>query len=250
LPKEETPLMDKSKHRLKMYCERAKIILSNSNCTSIELESFWDDKDLSLNITKNKFEYLCNNLFNNVIESLNQALIKANESNLNIDKIVLVGGSTMIPKIRELVNNLLEKYFPNNNNILCNTINPREATVYGAAVQAATLYNSKSDKILLDRLQLSLGIETKEFVQVKEKKEFEQVKENFLLYFNSIIKFINENIITKDDKTTIDIKIKEVKDWLADNKEKDEYEVKLKELKEWWQPLILNIYSVATIDHS
>lgn len=146
----------KTLNKLKIACENAKKNLSNTNITTIEIDSLYDGIDFSLDITKNKFEMLCENNFNKCMDLVKNVLINANMSKNNIDDVVLIGGSTRIPKIRELLKN----YF--NKDPKC-SINPDEAVAYGAAVQGAILgkvVNEKLDSlVLVDITPLSLGIE-------------------------------------------------------------------------------------------
>ena len=157
----------RSIRRLKTACERAKRTLSSSNTASIELESLFEGNDLFSSITKARFESLCMNLFNRCLEPVTKVLQDSGFSKSQIDEIVLVGGSTRIPKVQEL----LSSYF--NGKELNKGINPDEAVAYGAAVQAAILSHSTSgdedaDKILLlDVSPLSLGIETAGGVMTK-----------------------------------------------------------------------------------
>ena len=146
--------------RLKTSCERAKRSLSSSNTASIELESIHEGIDFFTSITRARFESLCMNLFQKCINPVSKVLQDAGIAKSGIHEIVLVGGSTRIPKIQEL----LSSFF--NGKELNKGINPDEAVAYGAAVQAAILSGgtSGSDKadeiLLLDVAPLSLGIET------------------------------------------------------------------------------------------
>lgn len=144
--------------RLRTACERAKRLLSSSSQASIEVDSLADGIDLSLTITRAKFESMCDDLFKQHMGPVDQVMRDAKMSKDQIHDIVLVGGSSRIPRLQQL----LREYF--NGKELCQNINPDEAVAYGAAVQGAILGGVKSDKtdglILLDVTPLTLGIET------------------------------------------------------------------------------------------
>jgi heat shock protein 1/8 len=152
--------LNKMKSKLHIACEKAKRQLSTASTANIQLDSFYEGNDLNVVLTRAKFESLCADLFHNTIKPLDQALLDANMSKSNIDEIILVGGSTRVPKVQELLAN----YFGVEVSKLCRSINPDEAVAYGAAVQGAVLSNNKSEKLdkllLLDVIPLSLGIET------------------------------------------------------------------------------------------
>ena len=141
---------------LRMACERAKRTLSSSAQASIEIDSLFEGIDFYTTITRDCFEELCADLFRCTLEPVEKALGDAKFDKGQIHDIVLVGGSTRIPKIQKL----LQDFF---NGIEINkSINPDEAVAYGAAVQAAILSGKKSEEIqallLLDVAPLSLGI--------------------------------------------------------------------------------------------
>ena len=144
--------------RLRTACERAKRTLSASAQASVEIDSLYEGVDFYTSITRARFEELCGDLFKGTLDPVEKALRDAKMDKSSIDDIVLVGGSTRIPKIQKL----LSDFF--NGKDLNKSINPDEAVAYGAAVQAAILtgenHESVCDLLLLDVAPLSLGIET------------------------------------------------------------------------------------------
>jgi len=144
--------------RLRTACERAKRTLSASAQASIEIDSLFEGDDFYTSITRARFEELCSDLFRGTLQPVEKSLRDAKMDKSSINDIVLVGGSTRIPKVQKL----LSDFF--NGKDLNKTINPDEAVAYGAAVQAAILtgetHESVSDVLLLDVAPLSLGIET------------------------------------------------------------------------------------------
>eukprot|EP00292_Cryptomonas_paramecium_P004444 CAMPEP_0113661958 /NCGR_PEP_ID=MMETSP0038_2-20120614/290_1 /TAXON_ID=2898 /ORGANISM="Cryptomonas paramecium" /LENGTH=646 /DNA_ID=CAMNT_0000576761 /DNA_START=496 /DNA_END=2436 /DNA_ORIENTATION=+ /assembly_acc=CAM_ASM_000170 len=148
----------RSLRRLRTACERAKRTLSSATQTTVEIDSLVDGIDFYSNITRAKFEELCMDLFRGTLDPVEKVLRDAKIAKSEIDDVVLVGGSTRIPKVQQL----LIDYF--NGKELCKNINPDEAVAYGAAVQAAILSGDTSEKmqdlLLLDVAPLSLGLET------------------------------------------------------------------------------------------
>jgi heat shock protein 1/8 len=144
--------------RLRTACERAKRVLSGSTQAAIEVDSLAEGTDLNLTLTRAKFESMCEPLFRKAMAPVEQVLRDSKMSKADVHDIVLVGGSTRIPRIQTL----LREYFGGKE--LCQSINPDEAVAYGAAVQAAILGGVRSEKtdgiILLDVTPLTLGIET------------------------------------------------------------------------------------------
>lgn len=144
--------------RLRTACERAKRTLSSSTQASIEIDSLFEGTDFYTSITRARFEELNADLFRSTMEPVEKAIRDAKMDKGLIHDIVLVGGSTRIPKVQKL----LQDFF--NGKELNKSINPDEAVAYGAAVQAAILHGDKSEEVqdllLLDVTPLSLGIET------------------------------------------------------------------------------------------
>jgi len=156
--KKDISLNKRALRRLRTACERAKRTLSASAQANIEIDSLFEGIDFYTSITRARFEELCSDLFKNTLDPVEKALRDAKMDKASIDDIVLVGGSTRIPKIQKL----LQDFF--NGKELNKSINPDEAVAYGAAVQAAILTGDTSeavsDLLLLDVAPLSLGIET------------------------------------------------------------------------------------------
>ncbi|KAH7477267.1 Heat shock 70 kDa protein [Phytophthora ramorum] len=145
--------------RLRTACERAKRTLSSSAQAYIEIDSLYDGVDFNSTITRARFEDLCGDYFRKTMEPVEKVLRDAKLSKSQVNEVVLVGGSTRIPKVQQLLSEFFNGKEPNK------SINPDEAVAYGATVQAAILGgNDSSDKLqdllLLDVTPLSLGLET------------------------------------------------------------------------------------------
>ena len=158
-PQKDLTANARALRRLRTACERAKRTLSSSAQTSIEIDSLYEGIDFYTSITRARFEELCQDLFRSTMEPVERTLRDAKIDKSSVHEIVLVGGSTRIPKIQKMVSDFFNGKEPNK------SINPDEAVAYGAAVQAAILSGDTSSKstneiLLLDVAPLSLGIET------------------------------------------------------------------------------------------
>eukprot|EP00817_Percolomonadidae_sp_ATCC50343_P002628 CAMPEP_0117425140 /NCGR_PEP_ID=MMETSP0758-20121206/5448_1 /TAXON_ID=63605 /ORGANISM="Percolomonas cosmopolitus, Strain AE-1 (ATCC 50343)" /LENGTH=472 /DNA_ID=CAMNT_0005209399 /DNA_START=515 /DNA_END=1933 /DNA_ORIENTATION=+ len=153
LPK-ETQLEGEAKQRLKKACEEAKRRLSQKTYATIKVNNLYKQLDASYTLTRARFEKLAKPLFMKALKPVREILKEAELEKDDIDDIILVGGSTRIPKIREL----LSSYFKGKK--LCTRIHPDEAVAHGAALQAAAIMGMKHDMLLIDVVPMSLGIET------------------------------------------------------------------------------------------
>ena len=144
-----------SMKRLKMACENAKKILSNKEKTQIEINGLKYNEDLSLEITRDLFEEICGSLFDKCISPISELLQKLGISEGCIDEVILIGGSTKIPRIRRMLKSLFYQE-PNT------SINPDEAVAYGAAIMAAKLSGTEGKDIneilIKDITPFTLGI--------------------------------------------------------------------------------------------
>ena len=150
---------EKAKRRLKVACEKAKKNLSSAQETMIDIDALAEGEDFNIKINRPKFEDLCRDLFEKCIPPITEALKDAELKKEDINEIVMVGGSSRIPKVIEIV----KAYF--NGKEVNKSIHPDEAVAYGAAIQAAIANNVQDDGleklVLLDVTPLSLGVELK-----------------------------------------------------------------------------------------
>jgi len=156
--KKDIKSSDRAMRRLRTVCERAKRTLSTQTTAPVNVDSLFDSIDLESSLSRAKFEDLCMDQFRKCISPVEKVLQDAKMSKSDVHEVVLVGGSTRIPKVQELIKNFFNGKEP------CKNINPDEAVAYGAAVQAAILTGKSSettkDIVLIDVTPLSLGIET------------------------------------------------------------------------------------------
>ena len=151
--------------RLRTACERAKRTLSSSTTANVEMDSLAEGIDYYTSITRAKFEQLCDHLFRRCIEPIEKVILDSKVDKSAIDEIVLVGGTTRIPKFQKMIVDAF------NGKELNKSINPDEAVAYGAAIQAAILSGDGDEKtnemLLIDVTPLSLGLETAGGVMTK-----------------------------------------------------------------------------------
>ncbi|KAG0551700.1 hypothetical protein BDA96_01G445500 [Sorghum bicolor] len=209
----------KALRRLRTACERAKRMLSSTAQTTIEVDSLHDGIDFCTTITRSRFEELNKDLFSKCMKALDKCLSDAKMDKRSVHDVVLVGGSTRIPKVQ----NMLREFFCGKE--LCQSINPDEAVAYGAAIQASILCGGTDDGRLVDMLlrdvtPLSLGIETEDnftmsviiprntSIPTKKSRRFTTIDDNqttvsIPVYEGESAKTWNNNLLGKFELTGI-----------------------------------------------
>ncbi|KAK1665297.1 hypothetical protein QYE76_053456 [Lolium multiflorum] len=183
--------------KLRRECERAKRALSNQHQVRVEIESLFDGTDFSEQLTRARFEELNNDLFRKTMVPVKKAMADAGLKKTDIDEIVLVGGSTRIPKVQQFLKDYFNGKEPNKG------VNPDEAVAYGAAVQASIVSGHVDDKtkdmILIDVAPLTLGMETVGGVMTK------------LIPRNTVVPTKKTQVFTtyQDKQTSVSIKVYE-----------------------------------------
>ena len=198
-----------ARKKLKVACENTKKILSIANNTTLRISNFAKDLDINIEIKREEFEQICQHLFKKLEEPMNVALSKAKLSKDDIDEVILIGGSTRIPKIKDLI----KKFF--NNKIKINdSINPDEAVAFGATLQAEKiLYNQDqiiSNFHILDITPFSLGLATKN-ISNDEELQKEGLEMSVMIKRGTPLPTFNVQTYTtvKDNQTTVQLEIYE-----------------------------------------
>lgn len=185
----------KSLRKLKSACEQAKKTLSSTDYTEIDIDALYNGIDFYYELTRSKFELLCNDLFEKCLRPVKDVLQSSHITKDMVEDIVLVGGSTRIPKIQVM----LSDFF--NGKTLCKGINPDEAVAYGAAVQGAILSEQSDapDVLVLDVVPLTVGVETIGGVMTKLIERNTAIPTNRTKMFSTY----------KDGQTSVTIKVYE-----------------------------------------
>ncbi|KAI3777968.1 hypothetical protein L2E82_06879 [Cichorium intybus] len=222
--------------RLRTACERAKRTLSSTAQTTIEIDSLYEGVDFYTTITRARFEELNMDLFRKCMDPVEKCLRDAKMDKRSVHDIVLVGGSTRIPKVQ----NLLQDFF--NGKELCKSINPDEAVAYGAAVQAAILSGEGNEK--------EAEKYKAEDEEHKKKVEAKNTLENYAYNMRNTIS--DEKVSAKiaaGDKKKMEDAIEQTISWLDANQlgEVDEFEDKMKELEGICNPIIAKMYQAGGV---
>ncbi|CAH8356441.1 unnamed protein product [Eruca vesicaria subsp. sativa] len=230
--------------RLRTACERAKRTLSSTAQTNIEINSLHEGIDFYSPITRARFEELNMDLFRNCMELVEKCLGDAKMDKNSVDDVVLVGGSTRIPNVQQL----LLDFFKGKE--LCKSINPDEAVAYGAAVQGAILSGEGNEKGRLSRDEIERMVQEAEKYKTedeyhKKKVEAKTALENYVYKMRNTIRGVKiGEKLAADDKKKIEDSVKAAIEWLGVNHlaECDEFEDKMKEVESICKPIIAKMY--------
>ncbi|CAH8389079.1 unnamed protein product [Eruca vesicaria subsp. sativa] len=233
--------------RLRTACERAKRTLSSTAQTTIEIDSLHEGVDFYATISRARFEEMNMDLFRKCMDPVEKVLRDAKIDKNRVHEVVLVGGSTRIPKIQQL----LQDFF--NGKELCKSINPDEAVAYGAADKTAGVKNQitiTNDKGRLSKEEIEKMVQDAEKYkaedeQVKKRVEAKNSLENYAYNMRNTVK--DEKLAQKldqEDKGKIEKAVDETIEWIEGNQlaEVDEFEYKLKELEGICSPIISKMY--------
>ncbi|OWR50327.1 HSP70 protein [Danaus plexippus plexippus] len=238
--------------RLRTAAERAKRTLSSSSEATIEIDALYEGIDFYTRVSRARFEELNSDLFRGTLEPVEKALKDAKMDKSQIHDVVLVGGSTRIPKVQSL----LQNFFCGKKLNL--SINPDEAVAYGAAVQAAILSGESDSKIqdvlLVDVAPLSLGIETAggaERYKEEDERQRQRVAarnqlESYVFSVKQALEDAGEKL-SDGDKSAARNECDEALRWLDNNTlaEKEEYEHRLKDLQRVCSPIMSKLHGAG-----
>nr|XP_027104462.1 heat shock cognate 70 kDa protein-like isoform X2 [Coffea arabica] len=227
--------------RLRTACERAKRALSSAAQTSTEIDALFDGIDFQSTITRPRFEELNMDLFSKCIDPVKDCLRDAKMDKIEVHDVVLVGGSTRIPKVQEL----LQEFF--NGKELCKSINQDEAVAYGAAVQAVLLGGTGNENIQKRMVQEAMKFKYED-EQFKKKVKAKIGLEDYAYNMKNTMKVDSiSSQLSPAEKEKIEDAIEDAVEWLARNQHAEtyEFEEKRSELESIWNPIILEIYRSA-----
>ncbi|XP_024989909.1 probable mediator of RNA polymerase II transcription subunit 37c isoform X3 [Cynara cardunculus var. scolymus] len=230
--------------RLRTACERAKRTLSSTAQTTIEIDSLYEGVDFYTTMTRARFEELNMDLFRKCMDPVEKCLRDAKMDKRSVHDTVLVGGSTRIPKVQQL----LQDFF--NGKELCKSINPDEAVAYGAAVQAAILSGEGNEKEDIEKMVQEAEKYKSEDEEHKKKVEAKNALENYAYNMRNTIS--DEKVASKlaaADKKKMEDAIEQTINWLDANQlgEVDEFEDKMKELESICNPIIAKMYQAGGV---
>ncbi|XP_047963464.1 heat shock cognate 70 kDa protein-like isoform X1 [Salvia hispanica] len=218
--------------RLRSACEKAKRMLSSTSQTNVEIEYLFEGIDLFSTITRAKFNELNMDLFNKCMELVEKCLSDAKVEKSSVDEVVLVGGSSRIPKVQEMLKEIF------NGKDACKTINPDEAVAYGAAVLAAKLNGEGNEKTMVKDAEKH----KREDEEFRKKAEARRALENYAYDMRNNTR--SAAGIVAADKEKIEKAFESVMKWLKSNKlaKVDAFKEKMEELKLIYNPIVAKMH--------